>query len=317
MYGFVLAHASGRAVILPDLVADGTQLVNEPGYIDKVAAAGNTLAFDAVFDERRVTAALAKYAVTAYSARTPGLGAPTRNVTLRGENIASTALSHVASAAHVALDCPLWRVSAASLSQYEGYVLDILAALVPSPPRVRLVDRVVSRLAAKTTSGTFAALHLRYEEDWYRHCAVWTAIADGRIRDNCGLLSADELIGKLRTFGLSKETPLYVATQTAQLRDPAVLAALRREFTVVMKEDLLPAATLTALTREEAALIEYFVAMRAAIFVGNSVSTFSALVIMERRAVGAVATWYNGGDIPLEGMMPFFRMPWIFTYNDL
>ena len=42
-------------------------------------------------------------------------------------------------------------------------------------------------------------------------------------------------------------------------------------------------------------------------FVGNSVSTFSAMLIMERWRVGKYATYYNGGNIPLEIFMPLFK----------
>ncbi|KXZ50966.1 hypothetical protein GPECTOR_14g21 [Gonium pectorale] len=69
--------------------------------------------------------------------------------------------------------------------------------------------------------------------------------------------------------------------------------------------------------REFAAMIEYFLGMRAQRFIGNSVSTFAALGLMERRHAGRWAAYYNGGNVPLASMLPqLHRMPWVFTYND-
>jgi hypothetical protein len=70
-----------------------------------------------------------------------------------------------------------------------------------------------------------------------------------------------------------------------------------------------------ALPRETRALVEYEVAMRAERFLGNSVSTFSALAILQRRQAGRWAGYYNGGDIPLVQVLPLFTTPWVFTFN--
>lgn len=54
----------------------------------------------------------------------------------------------------------------------------------------------------------------------------------------------------------------------------------------------------------------------AARFIGNSVSTFAALGLVERRHRGRWAAYYNGGNIPLASVMPpLHRLPWVFTYN--
>lgn len=52
--------------------------------------------------------------------------------------------------------------------------------------------------------------------------------------------------------------------------------------------------------------VNYYLALRSSQFVGNSVSVFSALTIMERWRRGAYAAYYNGGNIPLETVMPFY-----------
>jgi len=42
--------------------------------------------------------------------------------------------------------------------------------------------------------------------------------------------------------------------------------------------------------------------------VGNAVSTFSALLIMERAHSGKFAAYYNGGMIPLKQFVPLYQV---------
>jgi hypothetical protein len=69
------------------------------------------------------------------------------------------------------------------------------------------------------------------------------------------------------------------------------------------------------LPRELRALVEFEVALRSERFLGNSVSTFSALAILQRRRAGRWAGYYNGGDVPLVTVFPLFPTPWVFTFN--
>ena len=64
-----------------------------------------------------------------------------------------------------------------------------------------------------------------------------------------------------------------------------------------------------------AALLDYFLAMRADKFLGNSVSSFAAMLILERRHAGLWSSSYNGGNLPFEPFIPLFKLPWVFTYN--
>lgn len=66
------------------------------------------------------------------------------------------------------------------------------------------------------------------------------------------------------------------------------------------------------LEHEERALLEYELALRAAKFVGNSASTFSALLIWERPGW---SSYYNLGDVPLMEFLPFLQVPWVFPYS--
>lgn len=53
--------------------------------------------------------------------------------------------------------------------------------------------------------------------------------------------------------------------------------------------------------------IDYYLSLNSQQFVGNSVSTFSAMLIMERWNAGRYASYYNGGNIPLEVFLPLYK----------
>lgn len=53
--------------------------------------------------------------------------------------------------------------------------------------------------------------------------------------------------------------------------------------------------------------IDYYLSLNSNQFVGNSVSTFSAMLIMERWNAGNYASYYNGGNIPLEIFLPLYK----------
>ncbi len=52
--------------------------------------------------------------------------------------------------------------------------------------------------------------------------------------------------------------------------------------------------------------VQHYLALDAHQFVGNSVAVQDALLIMERWHAGRYATYYNGGNIPLEAHIPLF-----------
>jgi hypothetical protein len=53
--------------------------------------------------------------------------------------------------------------------------------------------------------------------------------------------------------------------------------------------------------------VDYYLGLGCEQFVGNSVSVSSALLLMQRWHAGKFATYYNGGNIPLEAFMPLYR----------
>lgn len=71
-------------------------------------------------------------------------------------------------------------------------------------------------------------------------------------------------------------------------------------------------------TRDFWALIDFYVCKELPLFVGNSVSTFSAIQIALRDGSStARAYWYNSQSIPLQYMWKVFRVPIVYTYTEL
>ena len=52
--------------------------------------------------------------------------------------------------------------------------------------------------------------------------------------------------------------------------------------------------------------VDFYVALGCRAFIGNSVATPTALLIMERWRGNRFATYYNGGNVPLELFLPLF-----------
>ena len=71
------------------------------------------------------------------------------------------------------------------------------------------------------------------------------------------------------------------------------------------------------------AAIDFFIMKKSNVFIGNSVSTFSAMHMIHRKHLGLPYVVYNGGNIPLEPIMfnqnvidrPHGRLTWILTVD--
>jgi hypothetical protein len=142
----------------------------------------------------------------------------------------------------------------------------------------------------------------------------WAALSaiDDVVRDNCFNNTLD-VHRAMASMGMDRALPVYAAAHWAGA-DPdvaaTVLSGVRGAGYAIVQ-----AAPDGGLPRELRALVEYEVALRSERFLGNSVSTFSALAILQRRHAGRWAGYYNGGDIPLVQVLPLFSTPWVFTFN--
>lgn len=84
------------------------------------------------------------------------------------------------------------------------------------------------------------------------------------------------------------------------------LITLSSALQVFTQADIL-ADLVQSLSREQNALLDFHVALASEKFMGNSVSSFTALLIYERSHAGKWAGYYNGGNIPLDDFIPVLR----------
>lgn len=122
----------------------------------------------------------------------------------------------------------------------------------------------------------------------------------------------------MKLFAFPTSQPLYVATYWPGVvpeRAQRVLGRLKEAgYHVVTSTEAFPDSA--HMHREHRALIEYFLGLASHRFLGNSVSSFAALGLLERRHLGRWAAYYNGGDIPMAQILPVVhKLPWVFTYN--
>jgi hypothetical protein len=189
-------------------------------------------------------------------------------------------------------------------------------ALQASPRVVEAASSILNHLSSYKS--TVVALHVRAEEDWLLHCIQWENIADGIIRDNC-LTNSEALVQTLQLAGMAPGSTLYLAGGylLEDLSKNRFLAPLTAVFNVATKGNMIEGLTAEKLAadREIFAAIDFEVCAKADVFVGNSVSSFAALLLLMRernrqlRGVDLRHFHYNSGNIPLQEFAPLDGTP--------
>lgn len=313
--GIVLAAELNRTVILPHLLLNGTQ----PTEAEVNENTSGSVPFGHMFDVDLFTERLAARGVRT-STSAP---AHSRVVSVKAgsyRNLLSVLNTTYSAQQHIRLDCPMFRVPPDVITARASLAFAIMDAMQPSARLMGMLQRVDGKLRSLTKAKAYNVLHLRAETDWVLHCKRWENLPDGIVRNNC--MNNTETVGEqLRVHGVNAQAPLLVATSWAQADQKLISGAIESlrasNYHVLFRHELFANdIQLASLSREESALIDYYLSLNAQQFVGNSVSTFSAMLIMERWNAGRYASYYNSGNIPLEVFLPLYKMPWVFTYND-
>jgi len=330
LYAAVIAKKTDRTLVLPRLLGTGTQL-NDSSVTE---TDDNSVPFESVYDVDTFASAVSAQGLKVVL---PSGAPPLTNYThMSFQHIGFDGLKPVrdhSNIPHVALDCTLFKLSPSSIEPEDLPLMwAVLDGLVPNAPHQKVVRQAITALhklhapAQTDQQGgsqlRFNVLHLRMESDWVAHCQRWGSLHDGIVRDNC-YNNTDTIHAYLRLVNFPPSVPLYVAAYWPDVdhgREEAVMGGLRLEgYKVVTSRDLatrlgVPGAGEVA--RELGALVDYALALACDRFIGNSVSTFSALAILERRHRGQWAAYYNGGNMPVTMMLPgMHQLPWVFTAN--
>lgn len=170
VYGAITAKRLGRTAVLPTLILDGTQAGDAPVLASDVGAA--PVAFEEFYDAPALIAALAAADVPAMTEaafrEAAGDAIPTQIALSASPNVDNMRglVDMLPHARHVAVDCPLLKLSDDVVADEEELVWAVLGALRPAA-RLR---PAAAKFAAQLGGRRFNFLHLRAERDWVEHC---------------------------------------------------------------------------------------------------------------------------------------------------
>lgn len=310
LHGTAIALETRRDIILPRFILDGTQMNATIRHVKN----SKSIAFNRVVNFGLLKSALRGSITLIPEDQGINLQFKYFNYSFFDESFIRIS----SNTANVAIGCPAFRVNKTLVYKHRHILRLILQSLRPTERYLRIAE---SFLQDKGIDGAFNVLHYRAEDDWVEHCKAWESINDGIVRNNCYNNTLE--VGKaLIMHGISAEHPLIVMADMTRISSSATSQLFRSLNTWgidqvhIMSEHSLGQLNEDQLSREESALTSFFVAMHADTFIGNSVSSFSALAILSRRAQGKMATYYNGGNIPLEEYLPFYKLSWVTTAND-
>ncbi|KAL7524545.1 hypothetical protein ACHAWF_003171, partial [Thalassiosira exigua] len=203
--------------------------------------------------------------------------------------------------------------------------LRLLNAMKPSIPLSSIVESVTSNLQEKTSDYSLSegvCLHHRDGFDWHKHCTLWKG-------NNCMNMDnrpIEDLVKDSMPFVYPKKWMYYVGdtypskTLVESMKKRANLELFHRDKDELASyEEIHKLVYGDALSLEKHrdifAAIDFFVCMSVPSFIGNSVSTFSALQIAIRR--GKNSSWYNSRSIPLlDSVLQAEVIPIVYTYTE-
>ncbi|XP_057510404.1 O-fucosyltransferase 23 isoform X1 [Actinidia eriantha] len=147
-------------------------------------------------------------------------------------------------------------------------------------------DRVISKIRERGRELNFAletvryvAVHMRIEKDWMIHCKKLEQRSN--ISEICS--SKEEIMDRVgHIVGLKTPTVVYIAVADSLLEDNSILNGWKEGFAPFEKKKLGVVGIYKKYPYLIQSAIDYEVCLRADIFVGNSFSTFSSIIVLER-----------------------------------
>ncbi|CAL5184094.1 unnamed protein product [Lathyrus oleraceus] len=170
-----------------------------------------------------------------------------------------------------------------SKGSYDDYeVIEILERVVS---RIREVGNNESMEPQQDRSSfqplPYVAVHMRIEIDWIIHCKK----LEQRLNTNQICSSKKEIVERVRNIVIGlKKTPIvvYLAVADKLLNDSSILEDWREGILPYEKKKLGVEGIYNKYPYLIQSAIDYEVCLQADIFVGNSFSTFSSLIVLER-----------------------------------
>ncbi|KAL3616746.1 hypothetical protein CASFOL_039140 [Castilleja foliolosa] len=155
----------------------------------------------------------------------------------------------------------------------------IFECLVLNENISREADKVISKIQEIGISQPYVAVHMRIEKDWMIHCKK----LEQRLNVSEICSSKEEIIQRVgNIIGLKAPIFVYVAIADDLLEDSSIMSGWKEGFFPFDKKKLGVFDIYKKHSYLVQSAIDYEVCLRSDVFVGNSFSTFSSLVVLDR-----------------------------------
>ncbi|EPS71607.1 o-fucosyltransferase family protein, partial [Genlisea aurea] len=178
----------------------------------------------------------------------------------------------------------------------------IFQCMKPDDKILTEADKVVSKIrqmgiGSSPAPPPYVAVHMRIEKDWMIHCKK----LEQRLNITKICSSKQEIIRGVGTIpGLKTPIPVYIAVADDLLEDDSILSGWQKGLVPFEKKKL----GVLDLYKKQSYLfqsaIDYQVCLNSDVFVGNTFSTFSSLVVLDRTQ-RMVAAMDSGGAAQVCG----------------
>ena len=307
VFGLLLAQRMKLSPILPNVTSDGL-----------VSQRSRSLAFGELFDTPHFVKHIETSTPIRFAARRLS-ATPSSHVYCRSSDTWGVCKQLIVKnpAADVLIGCsfgkPLWTPEV--FEGYEHVTLDILSAFRPSKTLLFHAD-AIQRALSTHANASFIFLHLRVEDDWIEHC---NSLENVLYSTGCWT-STRGALSKVKDMRLATDWPIYVAFDTinTHMWHKEEIQVAKTEVGLLNRMSVRETVynTPAHIGREALAVIDHELAERSSIFFGNSVSSFSALILLTRASRVKPAVQYNRGGIPSSIDLPVHRLPWVFVASD-
>ncbi|CAK0880971.1 unnamed protein product [Prorocentrum cordatum] len=303
---WAIRHA--EAIMIPDVfIMDGSQVVHDDALWKKntLPTPENSISFGAVFDTAELISEIkshgANVTLVPYMDKIQGKLDCSFTSTLQSSDprVVTKILSSMGpSAGARSLLAGMRSAIVKYINNKEGLLVDAADMFMGASP-----------------SHPGVCLHHREGEDWERHCAEWEA----RSRSNRNCMSKKPLSqGVLRRTSHLRSPWIFYVGDRAIPREVASLGMpiVSRELAFPSTSEVVSAFTsrsIKSVPRDIGAVLDYFLCFSMSIFIGNSVSSWSAVQIAQR---SGMASWYNSQFIPLASAWRTFHVPIVYTYTE-
>lgn len=302
------------SIVLPTFSKDGTQVDGKDAY------ASQRVQFEELFDLMSFTAFLAQQGVQIRDNEHQEVSLETPcGIICRRETPLAHCLSRIKNGfpiscmvSSVHFEAPflhgVW--STEFLYRYGNDFLRVLDQMRPSYRVEAKVNKVHSLFMQQSSKKCMHFIHARIEEDWHRHCLRWHPHSS-QYAYNC-YVGFEEILNRVVELDIVEECDFHLTYDKGRVKSTVDRNAIAQSAGVNLIEQ---PDSQDDEGREVKAAVQFFLAVRAEKFIGNSVSTLSALIILKRQLMNLWWTQYNRGPIPLASFVPGYRLPWVFTVS--